>query len=284
MMTVTIHLPDRSDLGGGERNANEALAAPLYSNGTRSGDEARQILGMTRRAFEEMLLRYGFSILVDSTESSERENATREYPHSSRQIACDTGPLMFEGFRSTLNTLGLSLTDDEWATVVRRVSPRRLDAGEALVREGEVGREVAYVDQGAFVYSTLREGTKTVIGFDFEGDITGDVHSFFRAAPASKSVVALEDSDVLKLTHEDYNALAEHNDAFVQLRSTVMERLFDGAQARVNEMQAYSAEQRYRRLLQRSPHVLQRVPLYMVASYIGITPEALSRVRRRIAR
>ena len=72
-MKVTIDLPDRSHLEVDERYAKEALVATLYSNGKRSGHEARQILGMTRWAFEEVLPRYGFSILVDSPENIETE-------------------------------------------------------------------------------------------------------------------------------------------------------------------------------------------------------------------
>jgi len=65
-MKVTITLPDCSDLHVDERYAREALVATLYSKGKVSGREAREILGMTRRTFEEMLPRYGFSILIDS--------------------------------------------------------------------------------------------------------------------------------------------------------------------------------------------------------------------------
>lgn len=72
-MKVTIDLPDRDDLGVDERYAKEALVATLYSTGKLSGREAREVLGMTRRAFEEMLPRYGFSILVDSPENVETE-------------------------------------------------------------------------------------------------------------------------------------------------------------------------------------------------------------------
>ena len=72
-MKVNIDLPNRADLEVDERYAKEALVATLYNNGKLSGHEARQILGMTRRAFEEMLPRYGFSILVDSPENIKTE-------------------------------------------------------------------------------------------------------------------------------------------------------------------------------------------------------------------
>lgn len=70
-MTVTIELPERMRGDVDERYATEALVATLYTNGKLSGLEARQILGMQRRAFEEMLPRYGFSILVDEDSGGE---------------------------------------------------------------------------------------------------------------------------------------------------------------------------------------------------------------------
>lgn len=72
-MKVIIDLPDRDDLGVDEHYAKEALVATLYTNGKLSGREAREVLGMTRRGFEEMLPRYGFSILVDTPENIETE-------------------------------------------------------------------------------------------------------------------------------------------------------------------------------------------------------------------
>ena len=72
-MRVTIDLPDRLDLDVDEAYAREALVATLYSTGKLTGREAREILGMSRREFENMLPRYGASILVDSDTSVETE-------------------------------------------------------------------------------------------------------------------------------------------------------------------------------------------------------------------
>ena len=72
-MRVTLDLPDRLDSNVDERYLKEALVSTLYGNGKLSGKEARETLGMTRRAFEEMLPRYGFSILVDSPENVQTE-------------------------------------------------------------------------------------------------------------------------------------------------------------------------------------------------------------------
>ncbi len=72
-MEVSVRIPDTVASGVDERYLKEALMATLYHNGKLSGREAREALGMTRRAFEEMLARYGFSILVDSEENARIE-------------------------------------------------------------------------------------------------------------------------------------------------------------------------------------------------------------------
>lgn len=72
-MQIHVELPDRDDLEIDERYAKEALVAALYGNGKLSGQEAREILGLSRRAFEEMLPRFGFSILVDGTDNVQSE-------------------------------------------------------------------------------------------------------------------------------------------------------------------------------------------------------------------
>jgi len=74
-MKVTIDLPDRLDLDVDEAYAREALVATLYSTGKLTGREAREILGMSRREFENMLPRYGASILVDSDTNVETETS-----------------------------------------------------------------------------------------------------------------------------------------------------------------------------------------------------------------
>lgn len=186
------------------------------------------------------------------------------------------------GFRAW-HAAFVPLTDAEWAVVDARLRPVRLRAGEAFAREGETRRRVGYVCRGVLRHAALRGGTEHVVGFDFEGDVAGDFGGFFDGTPATNAVVAIEASDLLVLSHDDWLAAGRLVPALRGIQTAVAGRLFEGARSRAVEMQQFTAEQRYRRLLARSPRVLQRVPLYMVASYLGVTPEALSRIRRRLA-
>lgn len=186
------------------------------------------------------------------------------------------------GFRAWHAAL-VPLTDTEWAAVDARLRPAHLRAGEAFVREGETRRRVGYVCRGVLRHAALRGGAEHVVGFVFEDDVAGDFGSFFDGTPATNAVVAIEATDLLVLSHDDWLAAGRVVPALLGIQTAVASRLFEGARARAVEMQQFTAEARYRRLLARSPHVLQRVPLYMVASYLGVTPEALSRIRRRLA-
>ena len=176
----------------------------------------------------------------------------------------------------------VSLTDDEWGAVEAVLVERHLPAGEAFVREGEVARRTAFVAEGIVRYYTLRDGREHVTGFDAEGEVAGDFGSFFEGTPAVATVEAVEPCLLLVVTFADYERLAERHPALAAVRSRLAERLWAGERARAAEAHQLSAEARYRRLLDRSPHLLQRVPLYHVASYLGVTPEALSRIRRRL--
>ncbi|MGB3544868.1 Crp/Fnr family transcriptional regulator [Rubrivirga sp.] len=187
-----------------------------------------------------------------------------------------------DSFRPWLAAV-VPLSDDEWAAVAERLVPVRLEAGETLAIEGEVRRWVGFVREGALRYSVLRDGTDHVTAFDFEGDVAGDLSGFFDGAPASQTITAVEPSALDVLTHDAFAALVHQVPSLAAVRGAVAGMLFDGARARAAELQQFSAEDRYRRLLARSPRVVQRVPLYHVASYLGVTPEALSRIRRRVA-
>lgn len=187
-----------------------------------------------------------------------------------------------DGFRSWFAPVA-SLSDAEWKATAERLMPVRLAPGETFLAEGETRRQVGFVREGALRYSVLRDGDEHVTAFDFEGDVAGDLDGFFDGAPAIQTITAVEATTLDVLTHDAFEALVRDIPSLASVRGVVSGNLFDGARARAAELQQFTPEERYRRLLARSPRVVQRVPLYHVASYLGVTPEALSRIRRRVA-
>ena len=176
----------------------------------------------------------------------------------------------------------LPLGKAEWAEAEAAMHPIRLANGEVFVREGDVARRVGVIEEGIVRYHVLRDGREHVTGFDAEGEVAGDFASFFEGSAAVHTIEAVGPCVLRVLTREAFDDLARRFPALAGVRSAVAETLWVGERVRAAEAQQLTAEERYRRLLERSPHLVQRVPLYHIASYLGVTPEALSRIRARI--
>ncbi|MGB3541805.1 Crp/Fnr family transcriptional regulator [Rubrivirga sp.] len=188
---------------------------------------------------------------------------------------------MLNAFRQSLSPL-VDLSDQAWREIEARAVPVEFGRGDVLLRVGERSGRIVWLHSGGVRYYALRDGNEHVTGFDFEGAFAGDYGDFFEGRPASHTAEAIEAVEGLAITSADYRALVELAPGLSALKAVAADRLVEGLRTRASESQQIPAEERYRRLLDRSPHVILRVPQYMVASYLGVTPEALSRIRRRL--
>ena len=188
---------------------------------------------------------------------------------------------MFDALRSLLEPL-VSLPDAVWAEVEACAKPVAYPPGHVLLHEGERIQRMIWLHRGSVRFYVLRDGREHVTGFEFEGGFAGDYGDFFEGRPGSNTIETLEEVDGLLLQASDYQRLVDMAPALGVLQTASAAQLVDGLRDRMVEAQQLSALERYELLLKRSPHVVQRVPQYMVASYLGVTPEALSRIRRRL--
>ncbi len=127
------------------------------------------------------------------------------------------------------------------------------------------------------------EGVEYVRQFHFERSFCSEYQSFLTEKPALMSLQALEDSELLLISHTDLHALFRLNKEFERIGRIVAEQSFIFVSQRFASMLLEDPETRYQNLVRERPKVVQRVPQYMIASYLGITPEALSRIRKRLA-
>ncbi len=164
-------------------------------------------------------------------------------------------------------------------------TPLRLDRGAFLLRRGETARHLAFVHTGLLRYFYEDgEGREHTGQFFFEGAFATDVASFTRQQPALQTLDALEPTSLLLISYDALQALYARHHALERFGRLVIEQAFAHSQQRTAGFLLQSAEARYRRIAEERPKVMQRVPLYVIASYLGITPEALSRIRARLAR
>jgi len=191
---------------------------------------------------------------------------------------------MFDKLREHVSRL-VPLTDEEFPVCASIMIPKRVRKGAYLVQEGEACKYLGFVTKGCLrSFSIDRKGDEHVVQFGLEGWWISDLYSFLTGKPAELFIDALEESDVLLIDMPSYEKLCASVPKFERYFRILLQNNYIATHRRVLSSISKSAEERYRQLLEMYPMVVQRVAQRHIASYLGITPEALSRIRARIAK
>ena len=144
---------------------------------------------------------------------------------------------------------------------------------------GHTCRTIYFINQGLARVYYFKDDTDITESFSFENQIVVRVESLFTGKPSRKGIQILEDSDIVAI---NATQLFRLYDAFPEIER-LFRKIFEAGYVetihRIESLQFHTAEERYRDLLEASPNILQRVPLKYIASYLGITPVSLSRIR-----
>ncbi len=190
---------------------------------------------------------------------------------------------MSEVLRSYIETYAsTTLTDAEFELVMNAFTFKRLRRKQYLLQEGDVCKYYGFILKGAMrQYSVDLKGTEYVIHLGLEESWIGDRESFFMLTPSQYNIDAWEDTDLLLITNEDFQRLLDTIPAVVTMMRVIDQRYYISTQRRLHSSIAYTARERYEELVNTQPELIQRFPQQMIASYLGISPETLSRIRRQ---
>lgn len=156
---------------------------------------------------------------------------------------------------------------------------------EFLLREGEVCKGTYFVEKGLLrMYSIDNNGKEHIIQFAPEKWLISDRSSLHFNEKSQYFIEAVEDSEVLELRNDFFSNINAAFPNTIENNDLLLQKHIRSLQNRVNSLLADTAEERYMSFIKMYPDILQRVPQWMVASYLGITPESLSRVRKELAR
>ncbi|MFT3846567.1 MAG: Crp/Fnr family transcriptional regulator [Lacibacter sp.] len=176
-------------------------------------------------------------------------------------------------------------TEGELQLCKHYFTPKKIRKKQFLLQEGDVCNKMAFVEKGSlYSYSTDVKGTQRVIQFAFEGWWISDLYSFFTKEPSSLHIEALEDSELLLLDHEQHEYLLKNVPQYETYTRMILQNAYVALQRRIEGTIGLTAEEKYSRFLSQYPTCLNRVPQHLIASYLGITPETLSRIRKQMAR
>jgi CRP-like cAMP-binding protein len=177
----------------------------------------------------------------------------------------------------------LALTEEEWSAHERALIPATIKKGEYFLKAGEVCNYVGFVNVGCFRYFNILNGEDFTTQIAFEGEYITNYKSFLTRTPAIDHIIALEDSEILQLDYNAMQQLYQHYPVWQKFGRLIAESIFIESTNRWQSLLLQSAEERYIALLKNQPHILNRVPLKFIASYLGVAPESLSRIRKRIS-
>ncbi|MDB5125598.1 MAG: hypothetical protein JWP94_3727 [Mucilaginibacter sp.] len=175
------------------------------------------------------------------------------------------------------------ITEEDFKLIEKVISRRFVKKRKPLLMEGDISRYVYFVEKGALrSYTIDNEGTEHVVQLAIEGHWVADLYSFVTQSPGSINIEAIEDSEVLLLPHHELEQLFEQIPQLERFFRYLYQQAYLNLQLRYNSAQSNSAEDRYLSLINEHPEIVARIPLIYIASYLGITPESLSRIRKQL--
>ena len=187
--------------------------------------------------------------------------------------------LFFHKFNEKVN-----LSEEEEAIIKQYLTPKKLRKKQYLLQEGDICKHIAFVEKGALkAYVVDDAGAESIIQFALEGWVISDLYSFLTGEPATYNIDALENAELVlisKSAHEELLKKIPKYETYIRLQIT---GAYIALQKRLTSIISLPLEERYKNFLAIYPNIAQRVPQHMIASYMGLTPETLSRVRSRMA-
>lgn len=159
-----------------------------------------------------------------------------------------------------------------------------LKKGQALVTAGQLVEHFYYVAQGCIYYYKIEEGEIQVLEFYTNDVFFTDLPAYVRSIPSRHHLSATEDTIVYAVKKSDAERSFDKSHQLERFGRLSMQEAFMKSFNRIERLNSRSNEERYLRLLEKRPDLLQRVPQYLIASYLGLTPVGLSKIRKRLAR
>lgn len=184
--------------------------------------------------------------------------------------------------QSVKERVSISAADFEFCKTL--FIPKKLRKRQYLLQDGDVSRYTAFVEKGMLrTYTIDEKGNEPILQFSPEGWWVADLYSFLTDEPSQYNIEAMEDCELLLITRASWEVLFEKVPVFERYFRILLQNNLIATQRRLMASLTETAEEKYLKFINNYPGCVQRMPQHMIASYLGITRETLSRVRSQLA-
>ncbi len=188
---------------------------------------------------------------------------------------------MFAQIREYYQRLAPEITDEEWEVLENMLTFKSLQKGEFLIKEGEVCNHVSFISSGLLRMYMNSNGLEVSLGFVGTNEYISSYESFLTRSPSLENIDAIENTTLIQLNFDNMQILYNKKPIYQKVGRKIAEQLFIWLNQRSSALLLLTPEQRYDQMIENNPYLLQSVPQYMLATYIGITPRHLSRIRKQ---
>ncbi len=178
-------------------------------------------------------------------------------------------------------TIGRSIDDECFSAIERVMVPKTIERKTIFVEEGTFCNYVHFIIKGAcYAYDIDERGDKHVFQFSIEDYWIGDLYSYFSGRKGLYNAEAIEETHVLAISKKNFEELCLQYPVYERFFRILIQNAFVALQYRHIKTQSEDAESRYKEFTKKNPQFVQRIPQYLIASYLGIKPQSLSRIRK----
>lgn len=174
------------------------------------------------------------------------------------------------------------INDDEWAFFSSKLVEQEFPKNEVLLKAGKIEKYLSFVESGIVRYYVPKEENDLTFAFVFDNHFISGYDSFLTEIPSTYCIETLTKTKLWRISKSDLQSIYEETSVGNLIGRLASEDLFLKKSKRELSLLSETAEQRYQKLLTEQIHFIKHIPLKYIASYIGVTPQALSRIRKRI--
>lgn len=176
-----------------------------------------------------------------------------------------------------------NLTDNETSVFSSAFTEISLNKGDIFIEEGKVSNTIGFVEDGIMKCSLIGLNKEVIDDFVFENQFVANYYSFLTQTPSTKEIVCLSNVIVKVANRGKLEQLGKEYSFFERVARIITEGLFISTHKKLDNLRLLSAEERYNNLIASRPEFFNKLPQYEIASYLNVSPETISRIRKNIS-